>query len=203
MRDVLPAQSGPFNTNSLFGVSFYGNSLSSNGNLQQDDTQRMPTNTGFSKSEVQEWPSKQVFPIQCPVNASLPICELRFLSENYCIAACIQNTHQHNEFVCLGTVEDAVGSDSFPEVFVNVVICTAVNKKTSHRRVGFNIHSAPVGRHNNSFHLHSFQSTHSKTTATKCYFNTHNAETLTCPSGLPVQGWGLYGRSSERKGCWG
>lgn len=69
---------------------------------------------------------------------------------------CIQNTNQHNEFVCLGTVEDAVGSDSFPEVFVNVVICTAVNKKTSHRRVGFSIHSAPVGRHNNSSHLHSF-----------------------------------------------
>lgn len=47
----------------------------------------------------------------------------------------ILSTNQHNEFVCLGTVEDAVGSDSFPEVFVNVVICTAVDKKTIHGRV--------------------------------------------------------------------
>lgn len=48
---------------------------------------------------------------------------------------CVQSTNQHNEFVCLGTEEDAVGSDSFPEVFVNVVICAAVDKKTIHRRV--------------------------------------------------------------------
>lgn len=38
--------------------------------------------------------------------------------------------------MCLGTIEDAVGSDSFPEVFVDVVICTAADKKTTHRRVG-------------------------------------------------------------------
>lgn len=43
----------------------------------------------------------------------------------------------------MGTVEDAVGADSFPEVFVNVVICTAVNKKTRHRRV----HSAATKHH--------------------------------------------------------
>lgn len=48
---------------------------------------------------------------------------------------CIPSTNQHNEFVCLGTVEDAVGSDSFPELFVNVVIFAAVDKKTIHRRV--------------------------------------------------------------------
>lgn len=47
----------------------------------------------------------------------------------------ILSTHQHKEFVCLGTVEDAVGSDGFPEVFVNVVICAAVDKNTIHRRV--------------------------------------------------------------------
>lgn len=40
-------------------------------------------------------------------------------------------TNQHNEFVCLGTVEDAVGSDSFPEVFVNVVICAAAEKENN------------------------------------------------------------------------
>lgn len=50
---------------------------------------------------------------------------------------CIVSTYQHNKFVCLGTVEDAVGSDSFPEVFVDVVICTAVDKKTIHRRGSF------------------------------------------------------------------
>lgn len=30
-----------------------------------------------------------------------------------------------------------------------------------------------------------------------------NVKTLTCPSGLLGQGWGLCGRSFERKGCWG
>lgn len=65
---------------------------------------------------------------------------------------CIQSTNQHNEFVCLGTVEDAVGSDSFPEVFVNVVICTAVDKKTIHMRVGLVIHLAAVGHCNNTAH---------------------------------------------------
>lgn len=33
--------------------------------------------------------------------------------------------------MCLGTVEDAVGADRFPEVFVDVVICTAEDKKQS------------------------------------------------------------------------
>lgn len=37
--------------------------------------------------------------------------------------------------MCWGIVEDAVGSDSFPEVFVNVVICTAVKKDTVHHTV--------------------------------------------------------------------
>lgn len=56
------------------------------------------------------------------------------------------STNQHNEFVCLGTVEDAVGSDSFPEVFVNVVVCTAVDKKTIHRTVSLVIHVAAAER---------------------------------------------------------
>lgn len=38
-------------------------------------------------------------------------------------------TNQHNEFVRLGTEEDAVGSDGFSEVFVDVVICAAVEKE--------------------------------------------------------------------------
>lgn len=42
---------------------------------------------------------------------------------------CFVSTDQHNEFMCLGTVEDAVGSNCFPEVFVDVVVCTAANQK--------------------------------------------------------------------------
>lgn len=65
---------------------------------------------------------------------------------------CILSTNQHNEFMCLGTVEDAVGSNSFPEVFVNVVICTAVDKKTIHRRISLVIHLALAGYCNITAH---------------------------------------------------
>ena len=64
----------------------------------------------------------------------------------------IQRTYQNNEFVCLGTVEDAVGADSFPELFVNVVICTAVDKKTIHRRVCLIILLAAAGHYNKTHH---------------------------------------------------
>ena len=40
-----------------------------------------------------------------------------------------RGTDQHDEFMCLGAVEDAVGSNGFPEVFVDVVVSTAVDGK--------------------------------------------------------------------------
>lgn len=59
---------------------------------------------------------------------------------------CVQSTNQHDELMCLGTVEDAVGSDCFPEVFVNVVVCTAVDK-TIQSRVDLVISLAPPNHH--------------------------------------------------------
>lgn len=46
------------------------------------------------------------------------------------------STNQHYELVCLGTEEDAVGADSFPKFFVNVVARTAVDDKKDERGSG-------------------------------------------------------------------
>lgn len=39
-------------------------------------------------------------------------------------------TDQHYEFMCLGAVEDAVGANSFSEVFMDVVVCTSGRTRT-------------------------------------------------------------------------
>lgn len=48
---------------------------------------------------------------------------------------CSEKTDQHYEFMCLGTVKDAVGSNCFPEVFVDVVVCTSAQRITTTQRV--------------------------------------------------------------------
>lgn len=89
----------------------------------------------------------------------------------------------------MGTVEDAVGADSFPEVFVDVVIRAAVDEKKQ-----------PTGQSDASRARRSKAELKKKKSGVRL---DNVKDGLTCPSGLPGRGWGLCGRSFERKGCWG
>lgn len=109
-------------------------------------------------------------------------------------------THQHNELVCLGTIEDAVGSDCFPEVFVNVVICTAVKNSTQESWPLFIWqHWISITRLVADMRTLSIWMCKSISQSV-CVCS---SVTLTCPSGLRGRGRGPCGRCFEKQGCWG